>query len=140
MSYAFRIDTNPIGKGRHRTTKHGTHYTPAKTVSAEKYVKLLAAQVYSGAPWTGAVRVDFEMVYRMPKRLPTDRDWPSCKPDADNVIKLVLDALNRQMYSDDSNVTQGSWLKRYTVGEELPHVDVKVTFLRRSVRRKRRNG
>jgi Holliday junction resolvase RusA-like endonuclease len=107
----------------------------------ETLVKALFRQQHQGEPYQGPVRVDFEMVYKRPKRLPKDRTWPSCKPDADNVIKLVLDSLNKLAYTDDSHVTEGSWAKRYTVGDEESHVDVILTFLRtHSPRGRRQDG
>ena len=32
--------------------------------------------------------------------------WPNKKPDADNVVKIVLDALNKVAYSDDTQVNE----------------------------------
>lgn len=129
MSIKFTIDGPPMGKERPRVTKRGT-YTPKKTLEREDYIKLLVRQQWSKSPWSGAVKLNIHIVYRRPKRLPKDRYWPSCRPDGDNVEKLILDSLNGVLYTDDSNVVSVSWLRRYTVGLEEPHTDVEVTLLR----------
>jgi len=129
MSISFVIEGTPVGKARPRVTKFGT-YTPKKTLTIEKYVRLLAANEYKGPPWKGPVKIEISVVYRRPKRLPKGREWPSCRPDGDNVEKLILDSLNGLVYTDDSNVIQMSWSRRYTVGLEEPHTNVRVTLLR----------
>ena len=40
--------------------------------------------------------------------------FPSKKPDADNIAKIVLDALNGVAYEDDSQVINLSVQKRYS--------------------------
>jgi Holliday junction resolvase RusA-like endonuclease len=131
MSVTLIIPGKPYGKERPRFGK-GRTYTPSKTVSYEEYIRhLYRVTSESQKPYEGPVRVDFMIVHKMPKRLPKERWWPSCTPDIDNVIKLVLDSLNGVAYSDDRNVVQGSWEKRYVVGDEIPRVEVTLTFLRR---------
>jgi Holliday junction resolvase RusA-like endonuclease len=49
---------------------------------------------------------------------------PTGRPDLDNVIKSILDALNGVAYSDDSAVISVTAEKRYA---ENPRVDVMLT-------------
>ena len=44
---------------------------------------------------------------------------PTVKPDADNVVKSVLDALNKLIYKDDSQVTDLLVHKYYSEEEKL---------------------
>ena len=50
---------------------------------------------------------------------------PLVKPDIDNVVKLVMDALNGVAYDDDKQVVRQYAEKRYTDGE--PYIAVRVS-------------
>ena len=50
--------------------------------------------------------------------------YPTKKPDADNIAKIVLDALNGVAYTDDTQVINLSVQKRYG---EVPEVKVEIT-------------
>ena len=47
-----------------------------------------------------------------------DKCWCITKPDADNVAKLVLDALNKTAYDDDNQVVKITALKKWTIEDE----------------------
>ena len=57
---------------------------------------------------------------------------PICKPDADNVLKIVLDALHcpvklgRLAFSDDTQVVRLRFERRWAIGGELAHTDVRL--------------
>ncbi|MEG2395214.1 MAG: RusA family crossover junction endodeoxyribonuclease, partial [Ruthenibacterium sp.] len=44
---------------------------------------------------------------------------PTCKPDMDNVVKVVADALNGIAYHDDSGIVEMRIAKRYGNPERL---------------------
>lgn len=48
------------------------------------------------------------------------------KPDIDNVVKLVMDAMNGVVYRDDTQAVMTVSLKRYAVENEPPGVTVTV--------------
>jgi len=50
--------------------------------------------------------------------------YPTKKPDADNIAKIVLDALNGVAYTDDTQVVNLSVQKRYG---EVAEVKVEIT-------------
>jgi Holliday junction resolvase RusA-like endonuclease len=60
------------------------------------------------------VRVDIEAFRPLPKSRPKRIQWEPdvCKPDKDNLEKLVLDALNGVAYADDAQVVTGNTTKR----------------------------
>jgi len=73
------------------------------------YVWLLRAQVQleacgeffeAGLP----VRAVIEFVLVKPPSAPKKRRWPTTKPDLDNTEKLVGDALERFLYSNDAQI------------------------------------
>jgi Holliday junction resolvase RusA-like endonuclease len=115
----------PVPKARARATKGGHHYTPVKTVVYERLIKTAAIcvmaeakQVMLNVPVT--LCVTFEMPipksYSAKKRvecLNGDIQHTS-KPDLDNLIKSVSDALNGVVYKDDSYVVKIIAEKRYS--------------------------
>ena len=50
---------------------------------------------------------------------------PTKKPDVDNIIKVVLDGLNKTAYEDDKQVVKVSLEKIYTKEDERIEFDVK---------------
>ena len=107
----FTALIDPVGKGRPRFTRTGHTYTPKATATAEFAIRSHAWAAMRGrAPTSHPVRV--EIVARMP----IPRSWTDKKrrehfgkpadkkPDADNVAKLILDALNGLVFEDDKQV------------------------------------
>ena len=102
-----------VGKQRPRATVRNGHarmYTPSKTrVFEELLRKAWKEQV--GTEWAtfkGAVVVTVEVTRELAKSNP--QRWVGRqdlkKPDIDNVLKAVLDALNGLAYADDATITQ----------------------------------
>ena len=52
--------------------------------------------------------------------------WATKKPDSDNIVKIVLDGLNKVAYHDDSQVCKLSFEKKYS---KIPRVEVKIKKL-----------
>lgn len=50
--------------------------------------------------------------------------FPTSKPDGDNVVKLILDALSKVVWTDDSRVTTITYKKRFT--DAMPHTWVHI--------------
>jgi Holliday junction resolvase RusA-like endonuclease len=132
----IRIPGELRGKGRPRMTAIAGRpraYTDAKTATAEAWVRTCAAKVHSGGPLDGAVTVTIDL------NLPVPASWskkrralalagtmaPITKPDLDNVLKLVGDALNGIVWRDDRQIVRATISRRYaetaeaiiTVGE-----------------------
>jgi Holliday junction resolvase RusA-like endonuclease len=128
----FTIPGPPQGKARARTGK-GFAYTPEKTVLYENLIKSVFIQdkckrVQSeGQPLTMHIRA----FYPIPKSISQKvKDFmlqnqirPTKKPDADNVLKVVADALNGIAYHDDTQIVTAIVEKYY--GEE-PRVEVEI--------------
>ena len=66
----------------------------------------LKAQCGAVVPLEGAVSVKVDIYRRMPKNRPKKllREFDTYKPDADNIAKAVLDAMNGLAFVDDSQV------------------------------------
>jgi len=121
----FRVDGEPVGKGRPRFARQGGFvkaYTPAKTAKWEDVVRdharqamgmseplegplALSVRVWKGIPasWSKKKQHDAEM----------NEIRPIGKPDIDNYVKAVMDAGNGVLWKDDSQVVELHGMKAY---------------------------
>ena len=133
----FTVDGVPVGKGRPKFARRGnfvTAYTPAKTKTYEEQVALvsrIAMKTENKTICSSAIRVNMEIFVPIPKswskikrtRALNGEEYPTTKPDADNVAKGVLDALNGIVFEDDKQVVGLFIVKRYS---DRPRVEVRV--------------
>lgn len=136
----FVIPGEPQGKARarvySRTIGNGTDaktvsraVTPEKTVLYENLIKTL----YRGPQFDGPVAMEIRAFYTIPKsttkknrQLMIDGLYRPCKkPDADNVIKVVADALNGIAYRDDAQVVQVVCAKFYADAGARVEVEIR---------------
>lgn len=122
----FVIPGTPIGKGRPRFARRGnfvTAYTPEKTASYENVVKLAAAEAMRGrVVIDGPVQVSVWLWVIPPASWSVKKQraalehqlFPTSKPDIDNVVKGVFDAMNDVVWKDDKQVVDLSVFKRYS--------------------------
>ena len=132
-SIKFFVLGKPKGKGRPRFG-NGHSYTDAQTRAYEYQIANSYRRVAHGHRFPDDVFIRVKIQQRMPvpksasKRKQADmlegKIYPSAKPDLDNVIKAVLDALNGVAYKDDSRVVGIHSCKVYG---ETPGVLVEVS-------------
>lgn len=122
----FIVDGKIVGKARPRFTRQGHCYTPKATVLYEKWI----ANNYkkeNGILFQNPIVVKIIANIGIPKSATkkfkenalNGIEKPTKKPDADNIAKAVLDALNKVAYSDDKQVIGLSVKKRYAEKEFL---------------------
>jgi Holliday junction resolvase RusA-like endonuclease len=91
------VPGKPSGKARPRFGK-GTVYADPKSKAREREISMLAKVAMMGRkPFTGPVRVNIHLWMHGNR---TD------KPDIDNAEKLILDAFNGIVWTDDKNVVE----------------------------------
>ena len=120
MNYIiFTVPGVPQGKGRPRVTRNGT-FTPKKTRDYEKKVRdCYIAQGGQMFPDDTPLFASITAIFPIPSSLSKKRralfnGKKHCKkPDADNVAKAILDALNGVAYRDDSAVSSLLVYKSY---------------------------
>ena len=107
---SFLVPGVPVAKGRARFSARGgvaRTYTPAKTVAYEAAVRSEAVRAMFGRP-----PLEGPLLARLIAYFPPLKSGPkarrggpmTARPDADNVAKAVLDALNGVVYGDDAQV------------------------------------
>ena len=124
MVVVFEVPGEPRGKGRPRFTRDGHPYTDSETRAYEKKIVAYYRQKLGGFRWPDAEFISVSVVayYEIPKSatkavaaaMREGKSLPSKKPDIDNVLKIVLDALNGVAYKDDSKVVSVSGKKIYS--------------------------
>jgi Holliday junction resolvase RusA-like endonuclease len=122
------ISGEPVAKGRPRMTRKGFAYTPAATRKYEAHGRLAAQLAMNGnPPIAGPVRVELLI------ELPVPASWsqrkhaaaltgdirPTSRPDADNYIKVMLDALNSIVLADDSQVVDIHAVKKFGLSPKM---------------------
>lgn len=135
QSIRFEVPGVPVGKARPRVTfRNGRAmaYTTDSTREYESRVKVAYLKKFGHKRQDGALRVDVIAYFTPPrsasKRMQAamlDGDIPyTKKPDMDNIIKSVTDALNDVAYADDANIVAVYGFKQYS---EYAHTDVVIT-------------
>lgn len=136
MPVKFEVLGVPVGKGRPRFSTQGGFVraiTPEKTVNYETLVRL-SYQQQIGAfmfdkdiPLRAIIRAFFPIPKSTSKKKREQmrdlRILHTKRPDVDNVIKAVLDALNGVAYYDDSQVAEVVISKAYA---EQPKVMIEL--------------
>lgn len=129
----FTIPGEPCGKARPRVVRNGNFsraYTPEKTVNYETLVKLEYQRQCGDAYISeGGIHMNITARFAIPNSASKRKAQamldgairPTKKPDCDNIIKIVCDALNGIAYKDDAQIVSVSIEKRYSV---MPSVEV----------------
>lgn len=137
MNYTFTVPGPPTGKGRPQFVRAtGRAVTPKATRLAES--RVLHAWTAQDMPRIdiGAVAIEVEAVLERPQgHYKTAGDlsaagrrshWPTKTPDADNLLKLVMDSLNKFAYRDDAQVVHAWVVKRWANPGETEHLRITV--------------
>lgn len=128
------IYTEPVAKGRPRFTKNGHAYTPQKTADYEDLIRQCWLLAHGKNISTKYIRMDLDFYVPIPKSMSkADKEKalqcelrPDKKPDIDNLIKAIQDALNEVAYWDDKQIVSLRADKWYTT---QPRVDIKIEEL-----------
>lgn len=111
-SYTITIPGEPVSKGRPRMTKRGHTYTPKRTVDYERMVQTLFHAEYGSPKLEGPILLQLDLYFGIPKsrskaarkRMQQGMERPCKRPDLDNCLKAIADALNGVAYKDDSQI------------------------------------
>lgn len=121
MKVEFTIDGKPQGKGRPRLS-YGRIKTPEQTVIYENYIKLLyrsTVKEYFEGPIRLIIKAYYPIAKSDSKKKKEDKlkgiiRPHNIKPDVDNVIKVIADALNGVAYKDDTQIVELSTVKYFS--------------------------
>lgn len=134
----FTIPGEPVPKLRARQAQlpNGRmhSYTPAKTAGYERRVAWACKNAARGAQFDTETPLGVEARFYMPipKSLSKRRqealngEWHTKKPDADNLLKAILDGCNGIAYRDDSQIAFTAACKIYS---DCPRAEIEITAL-----------
>ena len=129
--YQFIVPGAPRGKQRPKVTRNGA-YTPEETKQYEQKVLACFLKEYPRMkPIRNRVNVHITAFFEIPKSYGKERrerilnglERPTKKPDADNIAKIILDALNGKVILDDKQVVVLTVKKHYST---IPRVEVLI--------------
>jgi len=135
MIIELTVPGEPQGKLRAKAVRMGKHistYTPDKTVKYETYIRELFATKYPEfVPLEGALMLKFIAWVSIPKSTSKKKKIlmqkgeirPTKKPDIDNILKVILDALQSLAFNNDSQFVASVPLKYYS---ERPRLEIKI--------------
>jgi len=138
------IHQAPLGKGRPRATVQGGRarvYTPTATANWEHFAADELRFYMAGKPaMTGPLGCEIVAVFprtaallaknKIGYKYPTWRLPHAVKPDADNIAKSVLDAVEKAgIISDDKQIALLTVGKHWAMISEQPCVEVRIWSL-----------
>ena len=136
MYMFFEVPGTPRGKQRPRVVRQNGRtisFTPDQTVQYENLVRWCykTAENSKRFPDDMPLKVIINAYYEIPKSASKKKRAqmldgelrPTKKPDADNIAKIICDALNGIAYRDDAQVVTCIINKRYS---EEPSVSVEI--------------
>lgn len=134
-SISFTVPGSPVGKQRPRfSRKSGRTYTPEKTVNYETLVRLSYQQQVDAEPFERdkPLSLKLEIYQQIPNSVSKKKRemmigkkmLPTKRPDIDNVVKCICDALNMVCFHDDAQIIKLHVEKYFS---EFPEVRVTIT-------------
>jgi Holliday junction resolvase RusA-like endonuclease len=129
MKYEFEVPGQIKGKGRPRVNSYtGMVYTPTTTKDYEYLVEQYFLLKYPKfKPLEGRVAVNITAMFGIPKstkkqdieKMLENSISPTKKPDIDNIVKIILDAMNKFAFKDDTQITKLGVEKIYGTEEKV---------------------
>lgn len=121
MTLRIEIPGDPVAWAR--AGQNGRFkYTPKPQAIAMDMVRLAANRVMATkSPLTGPLHVSARFIYSWPaswsekKRKAAGAHWKTSRPDPDNLFKLVADALNGLVWTDDAVIASVEIQKQFGV-------------------------
>lgn len=129
----LRIYGNPVAQGRPRAFWRGNHigmYDPQKSKSWKETVKWQAIE-QKALLLQGAIKMNLLFMLQRPKSLQKKIVYHVKRPDLDNLVKAVKDALRGICYKDDSQIVELIAKKEYVVEVEHAGVIIEIEELAR---------
>ncbi|OPX87750.1 MAG: Endodeoxyribonuclease RusA [Pelotomaculum sp. PtaB.Bin104] len=130
----FTVWGEPVAQGRPKFARIGNHvttYDPEKSRTYKSIVRDEAIKVKPDKPLEGPLILTVAAYKSIPKSLSKKKTQqalegelrPTIKPDLDNVVKGIKDALKGIIWRDDSQVI---WLFASKWYSDKPRVEVEV--------------
>lgn len=131
---SFTVYGEPVAQGRPRFTTIGGHvraFDPQKSYNYKQLVRIEALKVKPQELLQKAIRLEIRACRSIPKSFSKKRQIlaaqgdirPTTKPDIDNIVKGIKDALKGVIWRDDSQVVEVIASKWYS---NEPRVEIDI--------------
>lgn len=133
----FEVYGNPVALKRHSPRRYGGNYDPSEGDKADFLAKSM--QYRPKKPFDGPVSLQVLAFFTRPKyhfgkrkgipyiKPAHETGYHIVKPDADNLMKFIKDALTGVFWVDDCIVCDESIQKLYCGKDEAPRIEI-VTY------------
>ena len=122
---SFSVDGKLMGKQRPRSFSIGKQtrmYTPKETVSYEKHVANCFKEKCSPLKENTALFIEIVIHHEYVGKVKVKREKmenleivPAKQPDVDNILKIIMDGLEKVAYQRDSQIIGSLAYKKYAV-------------------------
>ena len=129
MKYQFEVPGEIVGKERPRVNMYtGRVYTPGKTKDYEFLVQQYFKMKYPRYEMLeGRLSINIIAYLKIPKstskakveEMLENKISPTKKPDIDNIVKAVLDSMNKFAFKDDNQITKLEVEKKYALEDKI---------------------
>lgn len=116
----FTLPLKAVPQGRPRfDTRSGHAHTPNKSIRFTRDFRILARPHLPKEVLDGSLSISVHFLIQKPKSVPNKRKWPNVRPDLDNYLKAVLDAMSPQgpwkgFWKDDGQIIHVIASKQYS--------------------------
>ena len=129
MIYEFEVPGKVIGKGRPRLNSYtGVVYTPTRTKDYESLIEQYFLLKYPRfKALEGRIKINIIAYFSIPKttkkadinEMLENNISPTKKPDIDNIVKSILDSMNKFAFKDDNQITKLEVEKKYSLEDKV---------------------
>ncbi len=120
LAFWFFVPGDVVPWARAGGGKSVVRFTPAKQRNYAATLKAICFDAMNGGkPLEGPISLRLVAVYPWPKSMSAKKraqpgaQWRTSKPDVDNCMKIVGDALNKVAWLDDAQIAAASLRKMY---------------------------
>jgi Holliday junction resolvase RusA-like endonuclease len=106
------IPIKPTAKQSVRIGPHGSYF-PKETKKATKEIRKYVSDRYKGEPLDGPIMINVTFYIGERPKSAKKRMHPHTKPDLDNYMKLLGDALEGVVWTNDSRIVVSHLRKAY---------------------------
>lgn len=127
--FGITIPLTPVAWQRVKQGRYGNAYVPPKTRAFKTALALLVRREFKHLPMEGALSLSIRFIVKMPKRMPKRVPilHPITRPDLDNYLKAVKDALSGVVWLDDSQVVKYKEVEKvYDYVNKTPRIELLV--------------
>jgi Holliday junction resolvase RusA-like endonuclease len=113
------IPGKPLAQKRHRTSKNGKRYDPSS--GDKQTIRGYFLPHKPTEPYEGLLEVEVYAFFQTPtswsekKQKYAEGKFRGKTPDSDNIEKIIFDALNKYIYTDDALIVKNKTERRYSM-------------------------